>query len=359
MLLGVAILHERPLLAAAPGLLAIVSYQFFASSFPSGPGLSGLGTHVSHEWVTWANVLLVLVGFALLANQFERSNLPDALPSVLPDNWTGGFALLGIIFVMSAFLDNIAAAVIGGVMAKHLYHGRVSIAFLASIVAAANAGGAGSIIGDTTTTLMWIDGVSPLTLLWAYVAAVPAFLVFGIPGALVQQRHEPIIKRMELANPIDWIRVAIVLFILIALVAGNVSVDVFTPGMEDVAPVFGIAIWAAILLTASLRRPDWSVMTSALPGAALLVALIAAASLMPVAALANAILGLGFCYRLGILRVRQYSVDRSGIGARGLRLGIAGLRRRVWWIYGVVWVIRWCSHRRRLSGRTVRADVAT
>ncbi len=285
MLLGVAILHDRPLLAAAPGLLAIVTYQFFASSFPSGPGLSGLGTHVTHEWVTWANVLLVLVGFALLANQFERSNLPDAMPSVLPDNWTGGFALLGIIFVMSAFLDNIAAAVVGGVMAKHLYHGRVSIAFLASIVAAANAGGAGSVVGDTTTTLMWIDGVSPVTLLWAYVAAVPAFLVFGIPGALVQQRHEPIIKRIELANPIDWIRVAIVLFILIALVAANVSVNIFVPGMEDVVPVFGIAIWAAILLTAFLRRPDWSVMTSALPGAALLVALVAAASLMPVAAL--------------------------------------------------------------------------
>ena len=71
------------------------------------------------------------------------------------------FALLVIVFVMSGFLDNIAAALIGGAMAHTLFRGRVRVGYLAAIVAASNAGGAGSVIGDTTTTMMWIKGVSP------------------------------------------------------------------------------------------------------------------------------------------------------------------------------------------------------
>ena len=90
-------------------------------------------------------LLLLLLGFALLANQFERSNLPEAMPRVLPDGWLGGLTLLGLVFVLSAFLDNIAAAIIGGVVARHVYHGKLSIGFLAAVVAAANAGGAGSV----------------------------------------------------------------------------------------------------------------------------------------------------------------------------------------------------------------------
>ena len=68
------------------------------------------------------------------------------------------------------------------------------IGYLAAIVAASNAGGSGSVIGDTTTTMMWISGVSPLAVLHAYVAAAVAFLVFGLPAALAQQRYAPIIK---------------------------------------------------------------------------------------------------------------------------------------------------------------------
>ena len=51
--------------------------------------------------------------------------------------------------------------------------------YLAAIVAASNAGGSGSVVGDTTTTLMWIDGVNPLHVLHAYVAAAVALVLFG------------------------------------------------------------------------------------------------------------------------------------------------------------------------------------
>jgi len=296
-LLGVAIFHHRTLEVALTGLVAVLAYQGFVSGFPTGFGVAALGKHLLHEWVILTNLMLLLVGFELLSNQFERSNLPDHLPSLLPDDWTGGVALLAIVFAMSAFLDNIAAAVIGGVMARHVYQGRVSVGFLAAIVACANAGGAGSVIGDTTTTIMWLKGVSPLTVLSAYVAAGVAFVVCGLGGAWSQQRHQPIMARGEPGHPLQWRRIWIVVFILVAAVTTNIAANAFTKG-EESAPWLGLAVWGALILTSFVAKPDWSVARPALKGASFLVALVAAASLMPVKTLPapswQSTMGLGF-----------------------------------------------------------------
>ena len=118
------------------------------------------------------------------------------MPAFLPDDWKGAFLLLVIVCVLSSFLDNIAAALIGGVMAREVFRGKVHIGYLAAIVAASNAGGAGSVVGDTTTTMMWIAGVSPLSVVEAYVAVSVAIFIFGIPAAFQQQRYSPIMKDM-------------------------------------------------------------------------------------------------------------------------------------------------------------------
>lgn len=296
-LIGVAVLHKRPLMVATVGLIAVLAYELVFSAFPSGHGVAALGLHLRHEWVTLTNLLLLLVGFELLSDQFERSNLPDALPRILPDDWLGGVALLAIVFVLSAFLDNIAAAVIGGVMARHAFRGRVRVAFLAAIVAAANAGGAGSVVGDTTTTMLWIGGVSPDSAVNAYLAAVPAFLVFAGFGAWAQHRHQPILAHVEPGHPIDWTRVGIVGFMLGVIILANVASNAFFPWIETFAPVLGLALWGAILLSGLVRKPGWSRIPAAGRGALFLVMLVAAASLMPVASLPSpswgATLGVG------------------------------------------------------------------
>ena len=97
------------------------------------------------------------------------------MPALLPDDWKGGVVLLAIVFVLSSFLDNIAAAIIGGTVARRVFRGKVHIGYLAAIVAASNAGGSGSVVGDTTTTMMWVSGVSPLFVLEPYVAAMVKF----------------------------------------------------------------------------------------------------------------------------------------------------------------------------------------
>ena len=279
-LLGIALFHKRALQISIVGLLVIFAFEALVTQFPTGRGAGALMLHVEHEWVLITNLLLLLVGFEVLSNQFEQSNISDHLPDLLPDNWTGGLALLGVIFVMAAFLDNIAAAVLGGVMARHLYSGRVSVAFLAAIVAASNAGGAGSVIGDTTTTMMWLKGISALTVLPAYVAAVAAFLVFAPFGALAQHRFQPILANDRPDRPLRWRQIWIVAFILVSAVTANVLGNALSDG-EETAPWLGLALWAAILVTSLISRPDWSVARHGAKGAIFLVSLVAAASLMP------------------------------------------------------------------------------
>jgi Na+/H+ antiporter NhaD/arsenite permease-like protein len=284
-LAGVAVFHRQALPIAAAGLAAIIAFEWLFTQFPAGPGASGLLRHFAHEWVILVNLLFLLVGFAMLAAHFEQSGLPKALPRYLPDDWTGALALLAIVFVMSGFLDNIAAALIGGAMAHTLFRGRVRVGYLAAIVAASNAGGAGSVIGDTTTTMMWISGVPPIQVLHGYIAAGAAFLVFAFAAARAQQRFAPIIKDAEPSLAIDWPRVVIILFILVSAVAVNVGVNANAPALADRFPFIGSAVAAALLITIPWRRPDWSVVPGAVKGSFFLLCLVASASLMPVESL--------------------------------------------------------------------------
>jgi Na+/H+ antiporter NhaD/arsenite permease-like protein len=284
-LAGVAIFHRQALPIAACGLATIIAFEWTFTQFPAGPGAAGLAGHFAHEWVTLVNLLFLLVGFAMVAAHFELSRVPAALPRYLPDDWTGAFALLVIVFVISGFLDNIAAALIGGAMAHTLFRGQVRVGYLAAIVAASNAGGAGSVIGDTTTTMMWIKGVSPPEVFHAYVASATALLVFGLAAARAQQRFAPIVCDPPASLHLDWMRVAIVAFVLGSAVAVNVFVNIRHPELTDYFPFIGTAVAVSLLLTVGIRRPDWSALPGAFKGSIFLLCLVASASLMPVEAL--------------------------------------------------------------------------
>ena len=167
-------------------------------------------------------------------------------------------------------------------MARHVYRKGVTIGFQAAIVAAANAGGAGSVIGDTTTTMMWISGISPLELVPAFIGAIAAFAFFAPLATLQQQRLSPISRGAGSDVRIDWVRVLVVLTILIAVVAVNVVGNTLFPGLEKTVPVLGICLWIAILATTAFRAPKWRVLIEATKGATFLVVLVALASLIPV-----------------------------------------------------------------------------
>ncbi|MFN0024910.1 MAG: citrate transporter [Parvularculaceae bacterium] len=283
-LIGVALFHHRTFTVAFAGLATILAYKFFVTGFTAGPGVDGLVGHLWHERIILANLFLLLLGFAVLSRQFEQSNAPEAIPRILPDDWKGGVALLAMIFVLSSFLDNIAAALIGGVVAKAIYD-KVHIGYLAGIVAASNAGGSGSVVGDTTTTMMWIAGISPLDVLHAYIAAGVGFVFYAVPLSIIQQRYSPIQKRADTTHPVDRVRLGVVAVILLSAIGANVYANLRAPHLLDLYPVIGLGVWAAIIVTAVVRFPDLKVAAQGFKGTLFLLALVTCASLMPVEAL--------------------------------------------------------------------------
>lgn len=297
-LLGVAFFHNYTLHVALSGLLSISLYKIFFTGFHTGLGVAGFASHLGHEWVTLANFFCLLMGFALLARHFEKSHVPVILPKFLPDDWRGAFLLLVMIWFISSFLDNIAAALIGGAMAHQLFRAKVHVGYLAGIVAASNAGGSWSVVGDTTTTMMWMAGAAPHQVFEAIIPATVALCISGYVAAKQQHAYSPILKNAHAHTKIDWARVGIVLLILAFAITANVVMNTRFQNLADSFPAIGIAVWAALLLTVGIRRPDWEVLPENLKGTLFLLSLVVCASMMPVEELPAAapltVLGLGF-----------------------------------------------------------------
>ncbi|MFY9345866.1 MAG: SLC13 family permease [Planctomycetota bacterium] len=279
-LLGIARFHAKALPIALGGLCCVLLARLLLTDFDAV-------AHLLHEWRILANLAGLLLGFAVLAAHFEHSHLADRLTGILPAGRLGAFALLVLVAVLSAILDNIAAALIGGSAALTLFRRRVHVGYLAAIVAAANAGGAGSVIGDTTTTMLWIEGASPLWLVKAGIGAAVAVLFFGAFASRQQHALQPLAPPAAAAPPVDLARLGIVLLILAGTIATNLCLDF---------PAIGV--WAAILFGCLLRPADWRAARSAIPGTGFLLSLVLAASMMPVEKLPEpttwTTLGLGF-----------------------------------------------------------------
>lgn len=270
-LVGVAVFHHKTMYVALAGLASILILKYiFLPDYSFIEHISGTADHEG-EWRTLLNLTGLLFGFGILAKIFEESGIPDELPAILPDDWKGGFMLLVLVFIISSFLDNIAAAMIGGTVAVVVFKGKVHLGYLAGIVAASNAGGSGSVVGDTTTTLMWIDGVNPLDVIHAYFAAIPALIILGIPASIIQDRYQRIQKDATVNLKIDAGKILIVALILIGAILTNYFLDF---------PALGV--WIAIIIGSLFRKTPWDEIPRAVQGTIFLVALVTCASLMPV-----------------------------------------------------------------------------
>jgi len=269
-LLGVALFHHHTLKVALTGLVVVLIYKEAFTDFSIFEHILGSETHHG-EWNILLNLFGLLTGFAILADYFEKSGIPEKLPAYLPENWKGGFLLLVMIAIVSSFLDNIAAAMIGGAIAHVVFKGKVHIGYIAAIVAASNAGGAGSVVGDTTTTMMWIDGVSALDVTQAFVGSLAAILFFGFFASRQQHQFQPIIKNVVREIKIDWAKLLIVIFILIGAILTNIYLEFPAAG-----------VWAAIFIGAFIRKANWKLLPNALTGSVFLLSLVLIASMMPV-----------------------------------------------------------------------------
>jgi len=127
ILTGVALFHKQTFWVAVTGLTVLLAFKFIFD-----PGFHFVEHFFGHtpmkeqlldkelregEWGIILNLAGLLLGFAILSKIFEESRVPDILPRYLPDDWKGPLVLLVFVFILSTFLDNIAAALIGGTIA--------------------------------------------------------------------------------------------------------------------------------------------------------------------------------------------------------------------------------------------------
>jgi Na+/H+ antiporter NhaD/arsenite permease-like protein len=287
ILLGVALFHKQTFWVAVIGLTVLMTFKFlfdpgfhfmehFFGTTPIGEQLMDKELRQG-EWGIILNLLGLLLGFAVLSKIFEESGVPDILPRYLPNDWKGPFMLLIFVFILSSFLDNIAAALIGGTIALVVFKNKVHIGYIAGIVAASNAGGSGSVVGDTTTTMMWIDGVSAFNVLHAYVAAGTALIFVAWFAAHQQDKYQPIQSNADPNIKIDWLKIFNVALILAGAIISNILYDM---------PALGV--WIAIVIGAFIRHVPWKEVPVAIKGTIFLLCLVTCASLMPVEELPNA-----------------------------------------------------------------------
>ena len=287
VLLGVALFHHQTFYVAVTGLIVITLFKLMLDDgfhlvehlVGQAPLLDQLADkHMRQgEWPIMLNLLGLLLGFGILAKIFEESGIPEILPKYLPSGWMGPAVLLVFVAILSSFLDNIAAALIGGTIALVVFKGKVHIGYLAGIVAASNAGGAGSVVGDTPTTMMWIDGVSPLTVLHAFIASAVAIVVIAFFAGHQQYKTQPVILADTTGVKIDWLKIVIVAMILIGAIVTNYTLDM---------PALGV--WIAIILGALLRPIPWQEVPASIKGTIFLLSLVMCASMMPVETLPDA-----------------------------------------------------------------------
>jgi Na+/H+ antiporter NhaD/arsenite permease-like protein len=288
ILLGIAFMHKQAFYFSVFGALTILifkewmdpGFHLFGHLFGENSFILQLTDKSTRqgEWPVLINLFGLLLGFAILAKIFEESGIPAVIPKYLPSSWVGPFILLVLIFVLSSFLDNIAAALIGGTIALVVFKKKVHIGFVAAIVAASNAGGSGSVVGDTTTTMMWIDGVGALNVLHGFIAAGIALLFFAWFASHQQDKYQPLVKpETEEKTEIKWLNLLAVFTILVGAIIANVLYDM---------PALGV--WGAILLAALYIKVPWEELKHNMKGTIFLLGLIFSASLMPVNELPSA-----------------------------------------------------------------------
>lgn len=281
ILIGVAFFHKKVFWVALFGLLSIFIFKLiFEPQFNFAHHIFGEVPFIKQiihkdlrqgEWGILLNLFGLLLGFTILAKHFEQSRVPDVLLKFLPNDWKGPFVLLALVFILATFLDNIAAAVIGGTVASVVFKKRLHIGFIVAIAAVSNAGGAGSVLGSTPTTMMWIEGVSALNVLHAFIPAIITLLIIGWFASHQQDKYQQIQKNVLPDIKIDWGRVLIVILILAGAITSNILYDM---------PALGV--WTAILIGACLKKTHFGEIKHSLKGTFFLIFLVTSASLMPV-----------------------------------------------------------------------------
>lgn len=252
------------LMATCTGYLFFLMYGFPLTG--AAVSMEPVNHHLREEIRELINLGVMLIGFACLAYQFGKSSISKLIASKILKKFSGKTAeslILAMVWLLSGFCDNIASALVGmGIIT--VIHGKFKLRLVLLVTIMANAGGAYSVIGDTTTTLLWIKGITQSQLLPGFIPSfvcMLATLFFGV--WLKRGGHE------HVEFPDEMIKVAWWRFFLILMCIGGAFLCNFTLGF----PCLGLIP----LILVTLKESEWAPVKEGFSASCFLLPLIVAA----------------------------------------------------------------------------------
>lgn len=245
MLTGLLFFHRRKLRVAAAG------FTFMSVLYIVELGLGHYAGHLSeqHRWHLLANLALLIPGFTVVSYYFEHSGASDRLAlSWLVRTDT---RLLWTVFMLSVGVDNIAACMIGGQLLLSRYGGgNVPFRMLIGVIGAANLGGAGSFVGDTTTVMLFAAGKLPAELAKAFVPSVVSQVLLAFwasrhmhaprPSGVIRQEEQRYVEEAEQqtagdtgerTHEVSWSMLLPVILGVVGLILGHFVAEWPGPGL--------------------------------------------------------------------------------------------------------------------------------
>lgn len=176
-------------------------------------------------------------GFSIITKLIKSRNKVVLL-------WLVGF----IAFFMSSVLDNLTTTIVMiSVLRKMLSERHDRIMFAGLVVIAANAGGAWTVIGDVTTTMLWIkDKISALPVMTALFLPSLACLIAPLIGMSFVMRGTIQIPEAKAGGHADKISPRIKLLFLVMGLVGLLSVPIFK-ATTHLPPYLGMILALSIL----------------------------------------------------------------------------------------------------------------
>ena len=146
-----------------------------------------VGRQIDESVVSTAQIVFFLIGAMTIVEVIDAHDGFEVITSRISTTsqvrliWLIGF----VTFFLSAILDNLTTTIVMVSLIQRLIAKRDDrLLFASLIVIAANAGGAWTVIGDVTTTMLWIGGqISPLKIMSA--VFLPSLLNLLVPLAFI------------------------------------------------------------------------------------------------------------------------------------------------------------------------------
>ena len=127
-----------------------------------------VGEQLDESVTTTARIVFFLIGAMTIVEVIDAHNGFEVITSLIrtKKQVTLIWIVCFVTFFLSAVLDNLTTTIVMISLMKRLSGSQNDrLFFAAMIVIAANAGGAWSVIGDVTTTMLWIGGqITPLSI---------------------------------------------------------------------------------------------------------------------------------------------------------------------------------------------------